>query len=138
MKKILFFLLLSLIGCSSSHYDQFEDYEVISFDSITDYYLIILKDSNHKEYLVLSEKFGAGIDRPPFKKYKEIKPNKTYRIKLIPQDSTFVVERNVLLFDDDPYQIYMGDSLFISNDTIMQKVYMSKNFFDRFVEIIDD
>ena len=100
-------------------------------------YFLFLKDNKENKYLLLSEKFGAGIDRPPFKKYEEIKKSKTYRIKLNPQDSIYVVRLKTLFPFRGDTKIYMYDSLFISNDTIKWKVHTSKNIFDKFVEIID-
>lgn len=139
MKIIIYFPLLLLIGCAAQNYMTSRDkyYQVIYIDNdnIDGYNIIMMTDEYNSKFILLSPRRRTNAEKPPFAEYGLIKIGNLYKMKLVPQDTAYVVRQSFIANRKGTYKVFMGDEIFIQNDTIKTKVYRSKDVFDRFVRV---
>jgi len=135
--------MIVLIGCSSSdnyHSSDCNYYTVLQVDdkAILGYNVVVLSDSSDQKLFLLSARLGSHLDKPMYKNYDSIQAGKKYKIKLVRQDSAYIVNQMEIAPGPgtNDLSLYYFDILFWRNHSIKTVIYTSPNVFDRFIQII--
>lgn len=112
-------------------------YQVIyvNNENIDGYNVVILENEKNSKFILLSPRPKKGVNKLPFSKYDSIKVGYLYSVKLVPQDTAYVVKQSFILDKKKTYKVFLEDQVFIQNDTIKAKVYRSKDVYDSFVRV---
>jgi len=150
MRKIIFVILLYLIGCSSSfnewkewedNKDYFQFFIAEEGDTFVDYELITVMNYNQQIFHILSKERPKN-EKPPFEKYERIKNGFYYKVKFSKIDSIIVLKSllnirtcrgPVILIEkinDKTINIW-------SDDTLRVPAYTSENIYGTYIEIFE-
>ncbi|MBI5402840.1 MAG: hypothetical protein HY959_05540 [Ignavibacteriae bacterium] len=109
------------------------EYQEFNKDSI--YINELNKDTLRKNnFIIYSNKIIYGSI--PFEKYEMLKKGSSYEFEIYRDTLKYVRHPNFNFNIRDEFNLalYIGDILFIKNDTVKAKIYRSKNIFDKYIE----
>ena len=136
-KYILISFLIILFGCASSKIKDNTDseYEVTYTDkNISDRYIVfIVNNQSGDRFILFSDKSENLNNFIPLTDYRQLSVGTKCNIEIHPDTSRYIFHpAGTIRRIQIPYQIYITDLPFLRNDTVVCKVYRSRNVYDMY------